>query len=307
MSEQDGKLAAALSESLGVEPSTFEPTSDKGDADESVNATDETITEEKEPTSENETVKEESDDTQTEKVSLGDDDVLKYFEGKIKYNKETPALKDLGIESMDDFVAYTQMGLNYNKQKEKAKSLEQKLESYNGLVKELYPDIDTTDKLLEAMVANEMKYIEEEYRKKYDDEKDVEKLLKGDDRYNKLKYLEPIKVNKEEIEQNYSEQVNALNEKYGEEFKDFKELPYEIREIAVEHDLELADAYKLINFDEIVNKRVEKAKKSLMADINENKAKSIPKGNGQKESKPSETEADKRLKNQFETFFGTKF
>ena len=306
MSEQDGKLAAALSESLGVEPSTFEPTSDKGDADESVNATDETATEEKEPTSENETVKEESDDTKTEKVDLGDEDVLKYFEGKIKYNKETPELKELGIESMEDFIAYTQMGLNYNKQKDKAKDLEQKLGSYNELVKELYPNIDTAEKLFETMIANEMKYIEEEYSKKYDDEADVKKLLKGDDRYNKLKEIEPIKVNKEEVEQDYTKQLEALNEKYSEEFKGYDELPYEIRELAVEHDLELTDAYKLINFDDIVAKKVDKAKKSLMADIQENKARAIPKGSGKKESKNSETEEDKMLKKHLESFLNIK-
>lgn len=307
----DKLLESALSESLGVEPDTFASTNEEVTEGETENVSDETEVVENEETTENETTDESTDDTEqqekTKEVDVGDEDVLKYFEGKIKYNKETPALKDLGIESMDDFIAYTQMGLNYNKQKEKATNLEQQLTSYNELVKELYPNIDTTEKLLETMVANEMKYIEEQYKEKYDDEADIQKLLKGDDRYNKLKNLEPIKVDKEKIEQDYTEQVKDLNDRFKQSFESYKDLPYEVREIAVDHNLDLADAYKLINFDEIVNAKVEKAKESLIAEVQENKAKAVPKGSGKKDKKSSKTNQDKMLEEHFKAYFGDNF
>jgi hypothetical protein len=199
-------------------------------------------------------------------------DMLEALQSKVKYMD-----KEVKIESIDDVIENYQKGLDYKRQVEKKERIENQLKSFDELVKTLYPNnIKSTEQLLEALVQHEIKLLEQEVSEKYGDEKDRAKVLKGDERYNSLKSLKPVKFETEvEIEKLNSE-VDAINKTYGEKFTDYRDIPVETRELAAEKGLSLAEAYKLSNFDKIMEKKLDTTRKSLMAELSEGKKKTLP-------------------------------
>ena len=217
-----------------------------------------------------ETSEEVTDDGETEQFDFKD--MLEQLQSKVKYMD-----KEVKIESIDDVIENYQKGLDYKRQVEKKERIENQLKSFDELVKTLYPNnIKSTEQLLEALVQHEIKLLEQEVSEKYGDEKDRAKVLKGDERYNSLKSLKPVKFETEvEIEKLNSE-VDAINKTYGEKFTDYRDIPIETRELAAEKGLSLAEAYKLSNFDKIMEKKLDTTRKSLMAELSEGKKKTLP-------------------------------
>ena len=208
-------------------------------------------------------------------TDASDDDLselLSKVEEKVKYMD-----KSVKIKNIDDLVNNYQKGLDYERQVEKKANLENQLNSMNELVNKLYPEsIKDTNQLFDALIKSELKAIEDKYKDKYDGE-DLQKVLKGDDRYRELKELNPNDFLKEEIVQEFDKDVETINKTYDENFKSYKDIPIEVREKAAENNLPLSEAYKLVNFDKIINDKLEVTKKSLMAELSENKQKTPPK------------------------------
>ena len=217
-----------------------------------------------------ETSEEVADDGDTEQFDFKD--MLEALQSKVKYMD-----KEVKIESIDDVIENYQKGLDYKRQVEKKERIENQLKSFDELVKTLYPNnIKSTEQLLEALVQHEIKIMEQEVSEKYGDEKDRMKVLKGDERYNSLKSLKPVKFETEvEIEKLNSE-VDMINKTYGEKYTAYTDLPVEVRELAAEKGLSLSEAYKLSNFDKIIEKKLDTTRKSLMAELSEGKKKTLP-------------------------------
>ena len=230
--------------------------------------TEEIETEETEETSEE--VADDGENAEGEQFDFKE--MLEQLQSKVKYMD-----KEVKIESIDDVIENYQKGLDYKRQVEKKERIENQLKSFDELVKTLYPNnIKSTEQLLEALVQHEIKLLEQEVSEKYGDEKDRAKVLKGDERYNSLKSLKPVKFETEvEIEKLNSE-VDAINKTYGEKYTAYTDLPVEVRELAAEKGLSLSEAYKLSNFDKIIEKKLDTTRKSLMAELSEGKKKTLP-------------------------------
>jgi hypothetical protein len=159
----------------------------------------------------------------------------------------------------------------------------------------LYPEqIKDTNQLFDALIKAEIKDIESQYAEKYDGD-DLQKVLRGDDRYRELKDLNPNDFSKEEVVEKFDNDVKTINESYGENFDSYKDIPIEVREKAADNNLPLAEAYKLVNFDKILNDKLDKTKKSLMAELSENKQKTTPK-NKSKSNVESKFYTEEQLK-----------
>lgn len=231
--------------------------------------------------SQDESSSEEVDGEEVEESEEVDEDVSKLLElvkGKAKYMD-----KPIELNDMDTLIENFQKGFDYTRQVEKKKSLETKLGTYDELVKTLYPDkLNSTEQLLQALVDNEIKYIEGQYKDKYLDEADYNKVLKGDERYNSLKNIKPIKFDTEAEVEGFNNEVQSINKTYGEAYSSYKDVPAEVRELAGEKGLSLMEAYKLKNFDTILDKKISNTKKSLMADVAEGRKKTMPKSKSTK-------------------------
>ena len=227
------------------------------------------IVETEEPQTE-ETSEEVADDGETEQFDFKD--MLEALQSKVKYMD-----KEVKIESIDDVIENYQKGLDYKRQVEKKERIENQLKSFDELVKTLYPNnIKSTEQLLEALVQHEIKIMEQEVSEKYGDEKDRAKVLKGDERYNSLKSLKPVKFETEVEIEKLNGEVDTINKTYGEKYTAYTDLPIEVRELAAEKGLSLSEAYKLSNFDKIIEKKLDTTRKSLMAELSEGKKKTLP-------------------------------
>ena len=230
-------------------------------------------------------------------------DFLNELKSRVKYMD-----KEVDISSIDEVVENYQKGLDYKRQVDKKERLENQLKSYDALVKQLYPDnIKSTEQLLEALVQHEMKLIEQQVADKYDDEKDRMRVLKGDDRYNTLKGVKPVKFETEVEVEKFNQEVQEINKTYGERFDTYTDLPEDIRELAASKGLSLSEAYKLKNFDKIIENKLNTTKKSLIAELSEGKKKTLP--DAKKGSKPSkdyftleqiESMSDKQIADNYE-------
>jgi len=246
--------------------------------------TDENTTREVDDVDDTEVDTDEVEGDDVDDTSEADNDDLSEFlskvGGKVKYMDKSVEIKDL-----DDLVTGYQKGLDYERQVEKKTNLENQLKSFDELVGVLYPDsIESTEKLMKALIDSEIKHIETQYSDKYEGD-DLKKVLKGDDKYQQLLELDPTKFNSDEEVKNFEEDVKALNDNYGTKFKSYKDLPVEVREKAAESGLSLSESYKLVNFDKILNDKKEQTKKSLMAELSTNKKKTTPKANKNTSSK----------------------
>lgn len=230
-------------------------------------------------------------DTNTGDTSESDlSELLRQVESKVKYMDKNVQIKDI-----DELVNNYQKGLDYERQVEKKANLENQLNSYNELVNKLYPEqIKDTNQLFDALIKAEIKDIESQYAEKYDGD-DLQKVLRGDDRYRELKDLNPNDFSKEEVVEKFDNDVKTINESYGENFDSYKDIPIEVREKAADNNLPLAEAYKLVNFDKILNDKLDKTKKSLMAELSENKQKTTPK-NKSKSNVESKFYTEEQLK-----------
>jgi hypothetical protein len=233
-------------------------------------------------------------DTNTDDTSEASEsdlsELLRQVESKVKYMDKNVQIKDI-----DELVNNYQKGLDYERQVEKKADLENQLNSYNELVNKLYPEqIKDTNQLFDALIKAEIKDIESQYAEKYDGD-DLQKVLRGDDRYRELKDLNPNDFSKEEVVEKFDNDVKTINESYGENFDSYKDIPIEVREKAADNNLPLAEAYKLVNFDKILNDKLDKTKKSLMAELSENKQKTTPK-NKSKSNVESKFYTEEQLK-----------
>jgi hypothetical protein len=233
-------------------------------------------------------------DTNTDDTSEASEsdlsELLRQVESKVKYMDKNVQIKDI-----DELVNNYQKGLDYERQVEKKANLENQLNSYNELVNKLYPEqIKDTNQLFDALIKAEIKDIESQYAEKYDGD-DLQKVLRGDDRYRELKDLNPNDFSKEEVVEKFDNDVKTINESYGENFDSYKDIPIEVREKAADNNLPLAEAYKLVNFDKILNDKLDKTKKSLMAELSENKQKTTPK-NKSKSNVESKFYTEEQLK-----------
>jgi hypothetical protein len=233
-------------------------------------------------------------DTNTDDTSEASEsdlsELLRQVESKVKYMDKNVQIKDI-----DELVNNYQKGLDYERQVEKKANLENQLNSYNELVNKLYPEqIKDTNQLFDALIKAEIKDIESKYAEKYDGD-DLQKVLRGDDRYRELKDLNPNDFSKEEVVEKFDNDVKTINESYGENFDSYKDIPIEVREKAADNNLSLAEAYKLVNFDKILNDKLDKTKKSLMAELSENKQKTTPK-NKSKSNVESKFYTEEQLK-----------
>jgi hypothetical protein len=233
-------------------------------------------------------------DTNTDDTSEASEsdlsELLRQVESKVKYMDKNVQIKDI-----DELVNNYQKGLDYERQVEKKANLENQLNSYNELVNKLYPEqIKDTNQLFDALIKAEIKDIESKYAEKYDGD-DLQKVLRGDDRYRELKDLNPNDFSKEEVVEKFDNDVKTINESYGENFDSYKDIPIEVREKAADNNLPLAEAYKLVNFDKILNDKLDKTKKSLMAELSENKQKTTPK-NKSKSNVESKFYTEEQLK-----------
>jgi hypothetical protein len=233
-------------------------------------------------------------DTNTDDTSEASEsdlsELLRQVESKVKYMDKNVQIKDI-----DELVNNYQKGLDYERQVEKKANLENQLNSYNELVNKLYPEqIKDTNQLFDALIKAEIKDIESKYAEKYDGD-DLQKVLRGDDRYRELKDLNPNDFSKEEVVEKFDNDVKTINESYGENFDSYKDIPIEVREKAADNNLPLVEAYKLVNFDKILNDKLDKTKKSLMAELSENKQKTTPK-NKSKSTVESKFYTEEQLK-----------
>ena len=277
-----------LSEAFGVTVNE----SEQPDVEET--ETTETETETSEQTSDDVDVSEQ-DSEEEEQPDEFEKQITDYFnDGKLKYLKEIKTVKD--VNELRDLV---QQGFDRNRQFDKNKELKNQINSYNDLVKEIYPQFDNLEKFLQAVIQNELKFIEDENKEKYQDEVDYQKILKGDERYQKLKNLEPIKFNAQKEEEDFNEQLKELNESFGQDFDSYKELPFDVREMAAEHNLNLIDSYFLINKDDIIKEKLDKQEKKLIAELQENKRKNISNKSASKESTNQLTELDMEFNKYF--------
>ena len=272
---------------------TSEPTVNDSQQDQSVEADVETTdnTNQVEDTQNDTEVDVDTDTDDTSEASESDlSELLKQVESKVKYMD-----KNVQINDIDELVNNYQKGLDYERQVEKKADLENQLNSYNELVNKLYPEqIKDTNQLFDALIKAEIKDIESKYAEKYDGD-DLQKVLRGDDRYRELKDLNPNDFSKEEVVEKFDNDVKTINESYGENFDSYKDIPIEVREKAADNNLPLAEAYKLVNFDKILNDKLDKTKKSLMAELSENKQKTTPK-NKSKSNVESKFYTEEQLK-----------
>lgn len=241
----------------------------------------EVVEEQVEETTEEQTEEVESPELDTEENTTEeveseelDEDTRRFLDdlqSKVKYMDE-----EVKINNIDELVEGYQKGLDYTRQLEKKTALENQLKSFDTIAKTLYPDnVKSGEELLQAMVNNEITYIENEAKEKYPDA--WEKVLKGDERYNNLKNIEPIKINTDEEIASFEKDVKSINGLYGEAYESYQDLPVEIREYAGKHGISLMEAYKVKNFDAILDKKLQSSKKSMMADISEGRKKTMPK------------------------------
>jgi hypothetical protein len=272
---------------------TSEPTVNDSQQDQSVEADVETTdnTNQVEDTQNDTEVDVDTDTDDTPEASESDlSELLKQVESKVKYMD-----KNVQINDIDELVNNYQKGLDYERQVEKKANLENQLNSYNELVNKLYPEqIKDTNQLFDALIKAEIKDIESQYAEKYDGD-DLQKVLRGDDRYRELKDLNPNDFSKEEVVEKFDNDVKTINKSYGENFNSYKDIPIEVREKAADNNLPLAEAYKLVNFDKILNDKLDKTKKSLMAELSENKQKTTPK-NKSKSNVESKFYTEEQLK-----------
>ncbi len=272
---------------------TSEPTVNDSQQDQSVEADVETTdnTNQVEDTQNDTEVDVDTNTEDTSEASESDlSELLRQVESKVKYMDKNVQIKDI-----DELVNNYQKGLDYERQVEKKANLENQLNSYNELVNKLYPEqIKDTNQLFDALIKAEIKDIESQYAEKYDGD-DLQKVLRGDDRYRELKDLNPNDFSKEEVVEKFDNDVKTINESYGENFDSYKDIPIEVREKAADNNLPLAEAYKLVNFDKILNDKLDKTKKSLMAELSENKQKTTPK-NKSKSNVESKFYTEEQLK-----------
>ena len=272
---------------------TSEPTVNDSQQDQSVETDVETTdnTNQVEDTQNDTEVDVDTNTDDTSEASESDlSELLRQVESKVKYMDKNVQIKDI-----DELVNNYQKGLDYERQVEKKANLENQLNSYNELVNKLYPEqIKDTNQLFDALIKAEIKDIESQYAEKYDGD-DLQKVLRGDDRYRELKDLNPNDFSKEEVVEKFDNDVKTINESYGENFDSYKDIPIEVREKAADNNLPLAEAYKLVNFDKILNDKLDKTKKSLMAELSENKQKTTPK-NKSKSNVESKFYTEEQLK-----------
>lgn len=198
--------------------------------------------------------------------------LLSELQGKVKYMD-----KDVEINSIDDVINNYQKGLDYERQREKRKSLENQLSTYDKLVGKLYDGkMENTEQLMRALIDSEKLALRDKYADKYEGE-DLERVLRGDERYQELLELDPTQFDQDQEISKFENDVKELNETYNTKFESYTDLPIDVREKAAETGLSLKESYKLVNFDKIINEKLESTKKSLIAELSENKKKTTPK------------------------------
>lgn len=215
---------------------------------------------------------------------------FEYVKENFKHNKSP-----IELDSVEEWQEITQRGFDHPRQVQKNEALKNQTKARNEVVKDLYPELSNVDELMQKLINYEVESIEEHYKEKYPDKEDLERVLKGDERYQKLKNREPIKFDAEKEVETLNKEAETLNEAFGTNYKSYADIPVEIREIAGANNLSLEQAYKLHNFDEIVSKEKEKAKKSTIADLSENKSKTLPKDTSKTPDSINITEMDKEF------------
>ena len=213
-----------------------------------------------------------TEETSSEPSESDLSNLLKELEGKVKYMD-----KDVEIGSIDDVINNYQKGLDYERQREKRKSLENQLSTYDKLVGKLYDGkMENTEQLMRALIDSEKLSLRDQYKDKYEGE-DLERVLRGDERYQELLQLDPTQFDQDQEVSKFENDVKELNDAYKTSFETYTDLPLDVREKAAETGLSLKESYKLVNFDKIMNDKLESTKKSLIAELSENKKKTTPK------------------------------